>query len=105
MTEVKDKLRTPIQNNSLHLYCEMVAEALNSAGYSIPEVLKHLQTFSRRVIMGEWNIKFVQGVIVSLREIRSIVISNGILSFSVLKNVLVLIEKRTILFPNPQEKS
>ena len=36
-----DKLRTPRQNNSLHLYLELVAEALNDAGYSIQEVLKN----------------------------------------------------------------
>lgn len=32
--------RTNAQNNSLHLYCQRIADALNTAGYSIPEVLK-----------------------------------------------------------------
>ena len=36
-------LRTLAQNNSLHLYCQRVADSLNAAGYSIPEVLKHFK--------------------------------------------------------------
>ena len=36
-----DKKRTPIQNNSLHRYCELVATALNDAGLNIEEVLQH----------------------------------------------------------------
>ena len=32
--------RTLAQNNSLHLYCEMLAEALNDAGYSVQKTLR-----------------------------------------------------------------
>ena len=35
--------RTPTQNNALHLYCQRIADSLNAAGYSIPEVLKHFK--------------------------------------------------------------
>jgi len=30
-----NKPRTPAQNNALHLYCQLVAEALNDAGYDM----------------------------------------------------------------------
>ncbi len=33
--------RTLQQNKSLHLYCEMVAEALNDAGFDMRRTLKH----------------------------------------------------------------
>ena len=35
--------RTLAQNNALHLYCQLIADSLNAAGYSIPEVLKHFK--------------------------------------------------------------
>ena len=41
MKETKRKQRTPSQNNSLHLYCERLADALNAAGYDMKRTLKH----------------------------------------------------------------
>ena len=38
--EIKEKKRTIQQNKALHLYFEMVAEALNEAGLDMKKVLK-----------------------------------------------------------------
>src|SRR3990167_6043254 len=46
--------RTISQNNALHKYCELIAIALNDAGYSIPEVLKH---FKMEVEWSKENVK------------------------------------------------
>jgi predicted GTPase len=37
----KAKQRTPDQNDSLHLFCTQVADALNDSGYDVQEVIKH----------------------------------------------------------------
>ena len=37
----KRKKRTPPQNNALHLYCELLAQALNDAGFDMKRTLKH----------------------------------------------------------------
>ena len=50
----KSELRTLSQNNALHLYCEFIANALNSAGYSIPEVL---QKFKMEIPFTKENVK------------------------------------------------
>lgn len=34
--------RSPLQNNSLHLFCEFLAHALNESGYDMKEVLSRL---------------------------------------------------------------
>ena len=52
-----EKRRTPIQNNSLHLYCQQVADSLNSAGLTIEEVLKH---FTMEL---EWNKENVKEIL------------------------------------------
>lgn len=39
MCEQEEK-RTPAQNNALHLYCQMLADALNNAGLDMKAVLK-----------------------------------------------------------------
>ena len=39
MTEAEEKKRTRLQNKSLHLYCELLATALNDAGYDMKAVL------------------------------------------------------------------
>lgn len=36
-----DNLRTPTQNNALHKYFELVAEALNDSGYDIRKTISH----------------------------------------------------------------
>ena len=36
----EEETRTLAQNNALHLYCQLVAEALNSAGYDITKTIK-----------------------------------------------------------------
>ena len=33
--------RTPAQNNSIHLYCQLVADSLNAAGLDIEQVLQN----------------------------------------------------------------
>jgi hypothetical protein len=38
---MENNKRTISQNNSIHLYCEQVAEVLNDAGYDIAKVIKH----------------------------------------------------------------
>ena len=40
MEEKKEKQRTILQNNALHLYFENLAETLNSAGLDMKKVLK-----------------------------------------------------------------
>jgi len=35
--------RTTAQNNAIHLYCELLAEALNNAGYEMKEVFKVME--------------------------------------------------------------
>ena len=47
-------LRTSAQNNSLHRYCQLVADSLNAAGYSIPEVL---QKFKMEIPFTKENVK------------------------------------------------
>lgn len=39
--EYKEEQRTPVQNKALHLYFELVAEALNDAGYDIQKTVVH----------------------------------------------------------------
>mgnify|MGYP003406681413 CR=1 FL=1 len=34
------KQRTPLQNKSLHLFCQQLADALNGAGYDMKKTLK-----------------------------------------------------------------
>ena len=46
--------RSQAQNDSLHLFCRLVAEALNDAGLTIEEVLKH---FTMEI---DWNEKLVK---------------------------------------------
>ncbi len=36
----KNEQRTPAQNDSIHLYCEHIAEALNNAGLDIKKIIK-----------------------------------------------------------------
>ena len=38
--QIPEEKRTTQQNKALHVYFELVAEALNSAGYDIPTILK-----------------------------------------------------------------
>lgn len=41
LMDLKDKKRTGKQNNSLHLYCSWVADALNEKGLTVQQVLQH----------------------------------------------------------------
>lgn len=44
--QLREKLRTQRQNNALHKYFELVAEALNNAGYGVQTVLKKTMEIS-----------------------------------------------------------
>jgi hypothetical protein len=42
MSEI-EKRRTLIQNNSLHLWCEQIAQAYTEKGYTVEEVIKNFK--------------------------------------------------------------
>jgi len=49
--------RTPAQSNAIHLYCELVAQALNEAGLTIEQVL---QAFTMEL---EWSKESVKEIL------------------------------------------